>query len=182
MKGTGGTTRRQHGGHVMWYDAQRTGIEAVKAVFSVAVLWGGLFVSGAADHAMIEPFSRVGSDDIVGVWEWVADAAARRPDVGRSLASLLEIRRGSDGTLSARVLLKDDGRPVVRNVRGVSFEEGRLSLEIDGRAAFRGRISEDGRTIGGTVLLDGRKPASAELWKVDARRRAQGGIMPLRAT
>jgi hypothetical protein len=166
----------------MWYDAQRAGIEAVKAVFSVAVLWGGLFVSGAADHAMIEPFGSFGSDDIVGVWEWVAEAAPRRPDVGRSLASLLEIRRGSDGTLSARVLLKDDGRPVVRSVRGVSFEEGRLSLEIDGRAAFKGRISEDGRTIGGIVLLDGRKPASAELWKVDAPKRAHGGIVPLRAT
>jgi hypothetical protein len=166
----------------MWYDAQRTGIEAVKAAFSVAVLWGGMFVSGAADHSMSHPVGAVDSDDIVGVWEWVADATARRPNVGSSLASLLEIRRGSDGTLSARVLLKDAGRPVVRSVRGVFFEEGRLCLEIDGRAAFKGQISPDGRTIGGTVLLDGRKPTSAELWKVDARIRDHGEIVPLRAT
>ncbi|MCL7958199.1 MAG: hypothetical protein M8860_01235 [marine benthic group bacterium] len=166
----------------MWYDAQRTGIEAVKAVFSVAVLWGGLFVSGAADQAMFESFSSAGADDIVGVWELVAEATPRRPGPGNALTSLLEIQRGSDGTLSAHVLLKDDGHPIVRRVRGVSFEEGRLCLEIDGRAAFKGRISEDGRTIGGTVLLDGRKPASAELWKVDARIGAHGGIVPLRAT
>ena len=167
----------------MWYDAQRTGIEAVKAVVSVAVLWGGMFVSGTADEAMLESFGRAGAaDDIVGVWELVAEATPRLPDTGRSLASLLEIQRGSDGTLSAHVLIKDDGQPIVRRVRGVSFEEGRLCLEIDGRAAFKGRISEDGLTIGGTVQLEGRKPASAELLKVEARMRAHRGIIPLRAT
>jgi hypothetical protein len=52
----------------MWYDAQRTGMEAVKAVLSVAVLWGGMFVSGAADKSLIEPFGVGATDDIVGVW------------------------------------------------------------------------------------------------------------------
>ena len=86
----------------MWYDAQRTGIEAVKAVFSVAVLWGGLFVSGAADQAMFETFGAAGADDIVGVWELVAEATPQRPGSGNSLTSLLEIQRSSDGTAPVR--------------------------------------------------------------------------------
>lgn len=166
----------------MWYDAQRTGIEAVKALFSVAVLWGGMFVSGAADHSLVEPFGTGATDEIVGVWEWVAEASQRRPEAERSFASLLEIRRGLDGRLSARVLLDDEGRAVVRRVRGVTFDQGRLCLEIDGRAAFKGTLREDGRTIHGTVLLDGRKPSSAELWKVDVKMGNHGGIAPLRAT
>jgi formylglycine-generating enzyme required for sulfatase activity len=166
----------------MWYDAQRTGIETVKAVFSVAVLWGGMFVSGAADQADLEPFGTGSADDIVGVWEWVADASHSRSETAHSRTSLLEIRREVDGELSARVLLDQDGQAIVRRVRGVSFEHGKLCLEIDSRAAFKGRLRDDGRSIDGKVLLEGRKPSSAELWKVEARTDSHGGIMSLRAT
>ena len=169
------------GGHRMWYDAQRTGMETVKAVLSVAVLWGGMFVSGAADQAMLEPFGVGATDDIVGVWKWVAGSSLRRPDATRTVASLLEIRRADDGSLSARVLVNDGPRPVVKHVDGVSFEEGRLCLEIDGQAAFKGTLREDGRSIDGTVLFDGRKSSSAELRKVEARTGSRG-VAPLRAT
>ena len=165
----------------MWYDAQRTGMDAVKAVLSVAVLWGGMFVSGAADQALLDPFGVGATDDIVGVWKWVAGSSLRRPDATRTVASLLEIRRGDDGRLSARVLVNDGPRPVVKHVDGVSFEEGRLCLEIDGRSAFKGTLREDGRSIDGTVLLDGRKSSSAELRKVEVRTGSRG-VAPLRAT
>ena len=165
----------------MWYDAQRTGMEAVKAVLSVAVLWGGMFVSGAADQALLEPFGVGAADDIVGVWKLVAGSSLRRPDATRTVASLLEIRRSDDGRLNARVLLNDGPRPVVKHVDGVSFEEGRLCLEIDGKASFKGTLREDGRSIDGTVLLEGRKSSSAELRKVEARTGSRG-VAPLRAT
>ena len=165
----------------MWYDAQRTGMDAVKAVLSVAVLWGGMFVSGAADQALLDPFGVGATDDIVGVWKWVAGSSLRRPDATRTVASLLEIRRGDDGSLSARVLMNDGPRPVLKHVDGVSFEEGRLCLEIDGRAAFKGTLREDGRSIDGAVLLDGRKSSSAELRKVEVRTGSRG-VTPLRAT
>ena len=167
----------------MWYDAQRTGVEAVKAVFSIAVLWGGMFVSGAADRAVESTFGVTAADDIVGVWEWVLEASSRRPEAEPAVASLLEIRRDDTGRLSARVLLDDEGRPIVRRVRGVTFDGGRLCLEIDGRAAFKGMLRDDGRTIDGTVLLDGRKPSAAELWKVEAKARSpHGELAGLRAT
>ena len=97
----------------MWYDAQRTGVEAVKAVFSIAVLWGGMFVSGAADRSVEPSFGATAANDIVGVWEWVLEASSRRPGAESAMASLLEIRRDDAGRLSARVLLDDAGRPIV---------------------------------------------------------------------
>ena len=165
----------------MWYDAQRTGMETVKAVLSVAVLWGGMFVSGAADQALLDPFGVGTTDDIVGVWKWVAGSSLRRPDAGRAAESLLEIRRSLDGTLSARVLVHDGERPVVKRVDGVSFHDGRLCLEFNGHAAFKGTLREDGLSIDGTVVLDGRKPSSAELHRVEARTGSRG-VEPLRAT
>jgi hypothetical protein len=153
----------------MWYDAQRTGMEAVKAVLSVAVLWGGMFVSGAADQSLTEPFGVGATDDIVGVWKVVAGSSLRRPDATRTIASLLEIRRSIDGSLSARVLLNDGPRPIVKHVDGVSFQEGQLCLEIDGTASFKGTLREDGSSIDGTVLLEGRKSSAAELHRLEAQ-------------
>ncbi len=165
----------------MWYDAQRTGMEAIKAALSVAVLWGGMFVSGAADQSLTEPFGVGPADDIVGVWKWVAGSSLRRPDATRTVASLLEIRRGSDGILSARVLVNDGTAPRVRKVAHVSFDEGRLCLDIDGQAAFKGTLREDGLSIDGAILFDGRKSSPGELRKVEARSTSRG-VAPLRAT
>ena len=178
---TAGPIVARAGGDRMWYDAQRTGMETVKAVLSVAVLWGGMFVSGAADQALLEPFGVGAADDIVGVWKLVAGSSLRRPDATRTVASLLEIRRSDDGSLSARLLLNNGPRPVVKHVDGVSFEEGRLCLEIDGKASFKGTLRDDGRSIDGTVLLEGRKSSSAELRRVEARTGSRG-VAPLRAT
>ena len=181
MVGRDGRIGSEGGG--MWYDAQRTGVEAVKAVFSIAVLWGGMFVSGAADRSADPSYGTTAADDIVGVWEWVLETSARRPGAGPAVASLLEIRRDDAGRLSARVLLDDEGQPTVRRVRGVTFDGGRLCLEIDGRAAFKGTLRDDGRTIDGAVLLEGRKPSLAELWKVEAKARSpRGELTRLRAT
>lgn len=165
----------------MWYDAQRTGMETVKAVLSVAVLWGGMFVSSAADQALTEPFGVGSTDDIVGVWKWVAGSSSRQPNAMRTVASLLEIRRGNDGLLSARVLLSDGAAPVVRQVAHVSFDEGQLCLDIDGQAAFKGKLREDGLSIDGAITFDGRKSSTGELRKVEARSTSRG-IAPLRAT
>ncbi len=155
----------------MWYDATRTGIEALKAALSVAVLWGGMLVSGVADRSIEEIGSGV-AGDVVGIWTWVADASLRPSGAAAPEAGLLEIRRSADGMLTGRLLARSGGEPVIEDVSRLSFSDGRLCLELGSGTAFKGTLRADGRAIDGTMQLDG-SSASALLRKVETRKRSR---------
>lgn len=163
----------------MWYDASRSGIEALKAVLSVAVLWGGTLVSGAADRAPVAPPGAGPAEDVVGVWTWVVDSSAGRSGSAPE-ARYLEFRREEDGRLVARALVREGRAPVIREIPDVSFEEGRLCLTLGDGFAFRGTMRGDGRSIDGVLELEGASTVSL-LQRLETRRRLREPS-PLRAT
>ncbi|MFO7588937.1 MAG: hypothetical protein R6X22_12850 [Gemmatimonadota bacterium] len=164
----------------MWYDTPRTGIEALKAVLSVAVLWGGTVVSGTADRATFVPPVLGAAEDVVGVWSWAVDSSLRPQECGPSETRLLEFRRGEGGRLVARALVHDGRRSVIEEIADVSFEEGRLRLTMASGVAFLGTMRGDGRSIDGVVRRDGTASASL-LRRVETRRHSREPS-PLRAT
>lgn len=164
----------------MWYDASRTGIEALKAVLSVAVLWGGTVVSGATVSGPSSSFDPGPAGDVVGVWTWVVDGSPRRPEAGRTGERFVEFRRAGDGSLLARALVREGRNAVIREIPDVSFEAGRLCLTLGDGIAFRGTMRADGRSIDGIVRLED-SAAAALLLRLDTRRRHREPA-PLRAT
>jgi len=151
----------------MRYDASRTGIEGLKALLSVAVLWFGGVVAGSAAQDAVPPSDGGAAEDVLGIWAWVVAAPACQPDSPAATETrFVEFRRGPDGRLEARALSRSDGKPRIRALRGVSFEDGTLRLELDDGVAFHGTMQRDGRSIDG-VLESGGDPAASVLRRLD---------------
>lgn len=166
----------------MGHDPTRTGIEGLKALLSLGVLWAGSVVSGSTMPPAAPASGPGTAEDVIGVWTWVVDASSRRPGADADDAPLVEFRRAADGRLEARALIRSNGRARIRSLPGVSFEDGRLQLELGDGMAFRGTLRDDGRSIGGVVESDG-DPATSELRRLDPapRRKAPRERRPLRA-
>jgi hypothetical protein len=166
----------------MLYDPTRTGVESLKALLSLAVLWAGTVVAGGAatdGSARPEPGAE---DDVLGLWAWVVDAPPCRAESPVAIETrFVEFRRGPDGRLEARALVRSNGESKIRPVPRVSFEDGRLRLELDDGVAFHGTLRSDGRSIDG-VVESGGDPAASLLRRLDPEpRRSLREPPPLRA-
>ncbi len=150
----------------MGIDASRSGIEGLKALLSVAVLWFGGVVAGGAGSDLPSP-GGAGAQDVVGVWAWAVTTSACRPDAPDPTGTrYVEFRRGTDGRLEARALFRTGGTARIRALPGVSFKDGRLRLDLGDGIAFHGTLRRDGRSIRG-VLESGEAPAASVLRRLD---------------